>query len=309
MGAGPVGLLTALRLGQLGVSTLVVESHETLLKTTRAMVYMPVVIPVLRELGILPTVERNAFLNHDGVAWRDMEGKLLGQLPLSSSDPGEFGGVLLIGQSRMNALILEELKKYPSVEVKYGLRCVGVEELPTENAVKAMFHERNLRDEDVIFEADYLIAADGANSAVRRMLCIPFEGFTYQDFKMVGTDCIYDFAKENNFTPLNFIVHPDDWAVIAYSGEDEDGKPRGHERPLWRVAYVEAPDLPDSKEAYLERAYQRVPRWLTGSKEFKVARAEPYWLHQRCAAQARKGRIMLAGDALHVSSATLSQCN
>lgn len=308
VGAGPVGLLTALRLGQAGVSTLVVENHDTLLRTTRAMVYMPVIIPVLRELGIMAQVEKNAVLNSDGVAWRDLEGNLLGQLPLSSSDPCEFGGVLLMGQWRMTALILEELKRYPSVEIRYGLRCVGIEEMPSKNVVRAMFHERSLHDEDVIFEADYLVAADGANSAVRRMLCIPFEGFTHQDFKMIGTDCIYDFAKENDFTPLNFIVHPTDWAVIAYSGEDEDGKPGGLDRPLWRVAYVEPPDLLDSKEAYLKRAYERIPRFLKGAKAFKIARAEPYWLHQRCAAQARKGRIVLAGDALHVCYTSCDIC-
>ena len=63
VGAGPVGLLMALRLGQAGISTLVLESHHTLLPTTCAVVYMPVVIPVLRELGILDVVLKNAFLD------------------------------------------------------------------------------------------------------------------------------------------------------------------------------------------------------------------------------------------------------
>jgi 2-polyprenyl-6-methoxyphenol hydroxylase-like FAD-dependent oxidoreductase len=56
VGAGPLGLLIALRLGQASIPTLVLESHHTLLPTTRAMVYMPVIIPVLRKLGILSTV-------------------------------------------------------------------------------------------------------------------------------------------------------------------------------------------------------------------------------------------------------------
>jgi 2-polyprenyl-6-methoxyphenol hydroxylase-like FAD-dependent oxidoreductase len=106
----------------------------------------------------------------------------------SSSSPGEFGGVLLFGQSRMNALILEELKKYPTVEVWYGLRCVGIEDLPSNSGVKVMVHQRNLVDEELMFEADYVLASDGANSSVRRMMCIPFEGFSFQEFKMIGCD-------------------------------------------------------------------------------------------------------------------------
>lgn len=188
VGAGSVDLLTALRLGQAGISTLVLESHHTLLPTTRAMVYMPVVIPVLRELGILDIVLKNAFLNGEGVTWRELDSNTLGHLPLSSSISGEFGGVLLFGQSRMNALILEELKKYPSVEVRFGLRCVGIEDMPSSSGVKVMVHQWNLADEDIIFEADYVLAADGANSSVLRMMCIPFEGFSFQEWKMIGCD-------------------------------------------------------------------------------------------------------------------------
>ena len=274
------------------------------------MVYMPVIIPVLRKLGILDTVQRHAFLNHEGAVWRDIDGNVLGKLPLGGEEKekkGEFGGVLLIGQARMNSLILEELKKYPSVEVRFGLRCVGIENLPDRESVKVMVHQGSQLDGDLLFEADYVLGTDGANSAVRRILCIPFEGFTWPDWKMIGTDVLYDFPAEMGYTPLTFIVHPNDWAVIAYTGEDADGKPRGAGIPQWRVAYVEPPDLPGSKEEIMKRAYERVATYIKGSKEFKITRAEPYINHQRCAAQAQKGRVLLAGDALHVSNNTRSK--
>jgi hypothetical protein len=104
---------------------------------------------------------------------------------LLSSTPGEFGGVLLFGQSRMNALILEEPKKYPSVEALFGLRYVGIKDPPSSSGVKLMVHQRNLVDEDIIF---YVLASDGANSRVPRMMCVPFEGFSFQKWKMIGCD-------------------------------------------------------------------------------------------------------------------------
>lgn len=52
IGAGPVGLLTALCLGRADISTLVLEAHPSLLRTTRACGYLPVANPVLRKLGI-----------------------------------------------------------------------------------------------------------------------------------------------------------------------------------------------------------------------------------------------------------------
>lgn len=39
VGAGPVGLLTALKLGQRGVSTLVLEKHSGILDASRAIAY------------------------------------------------------------------------------------------------------------------------------------------------------------------------------------------------------------------------------------------------------------------------------
>jgi hypothetical protein len=45
--------------------------------------------------------------------------------------------------------------------------------------VKVMVHQRNLVDEDLMFESDYVLASDGANSSVWRMMCIPFEGFSF----------------------------------------------------------------------------------------------------------------------------------
>ncbi|OCT52421.1 hypothetical protein CLCR_10093 [Cladophialophora carrionii] len=323
-GAGPVGLLIALRLGQAGIDTLVVEKHASLQPATRAVVYMPVVIPVLTALGIFDKVREEAFLNTEGITWRDATGRPLGRLRLGTGlpesghdgDGGDqsFGGVLLLGQWKMARLILDEITKYPCVEVCFGVECVGIQERqqqrPTEatetatsttTTANVTLHER-ATDAEMAIEATYVVGADGANSSVRRIMDIPFPGFSYP-WKMIGADVLYDFVAEEHFSPLNFIVHPVDWAVVAFTGEEEDGHRHGNsgKRPLWRVAYVEPPDLPAGRDDYVARARERIPRCFMnqGTKEFELLRAEPYVNSQKCAAQARKGRVVLAGDALH----------
>lgn len=267
------------------------------------MVYMPVVNSVLRELGILGLVMENAFLNRDGVAWRNTQGEVLAHLPLGTDSTGDdFEGVLLIGQNRMNALVLQQLKQYSCVEVRFGHRCVGIEDSPTADLVSVMVAHKNVIDGDEIFKGHYVLGTDGTNSSVRRIMCIPFEGFTWPDFRMVGTDVNYDFPRENGWTPLNFVVDEDDCAVIAYTGEDSGGLPPGHGIPQWRIAFLEDSQLSSSPGDVWARAAQKVPRYLKGTKEFEITRADVFWLHQRCAKQGRKGRVFLAGDALHVSS-------
>lgn len=56
--------------------------------------------------------------------------------------------------------------------------------------------------------------------------------------------------------------------------------------------------MSDGKQEVMARAKERIKRFI-GRDDFKIVRAEPYWLQQRVAAQGRKGRVMLAGDALH----------
>ena len=157
MGAGPVGLLTAIRLGQAGISTLVLEGHASLLRTTRAVAYMPVVLPVFQELGVLERIKEIAFVNREGIAWRNPQGEILGSL-ITADEDGE--AQLLCGQFRVNGLLLDEAKQYPSVDIRMGMRTVGVD-YTKEDSVRVMTHDGSVEDGDHFFEGDYVVGADG----------------------------------------------------------------------------------------------------------------------------------------------------
>ncbi|KAF2122331.1 hypothetical protein BDV96DRAFT_640379 [Lophiotrema nucula] len=182
----------------------------------------------------------------------------------------------------MGGLILNELKKCPSVEVKFGLRYVGIDDDPKKDFVRVMCHTKKPPDDDVSYEGSYVVGTDGANSSVRRLSCIPFDCYTFSEFKMIGTNILFDFEKRMGYTPINFFVDPDEWGVVAHTSEHGDGIEKdGEEKiPQWRS------EVAHSKS-------------MKGRIDFKIIRAEAYWIHQRCAAKARKGKIMLAGDALH----------
>ena len=80
-------------------------------------------------------------------------------------------------------------------------------------------------------------------------MCIPYEGFTWQVFKTIGTDVLCDLSEAVGYTALNFMVDSEDWSVIAYLGNDHEGL------PLWRIVYLEPPELPGSQEAIMVRAH------------------------------------------------------
>ncbi|KAL9621879.1 MAG: hypothetical protein Q9160_003700 [Pyrenula sp. 1 TL-2023] len=273
------------------------------------MVYQPLVLPALQSLGILEKVKEKAFLNREGIFWRDVNGNVLAKLPMDDTDSNgekrggeDFEGILLLGQERMTRLILESLEEWISVHVMFGYQACGVDQQDQERPARVLVRKpkEHSSDDEVIIEAEYVIAADGANSTIRRAIGIPFEGFTWPNMKMIGADIYYDFIGENGYGPLNFIVDAVDWAVIAYSGQDETGQnqPYGKAAPLWRLAYSESPELSDDKSEIMARAEERLKRFNIKG-DYRLSRAEPYRLQQRCAALARIGKVLLAGDALH----------
>lgn len=64
------------------------------------MVYLPLITPVLRRLNILDIIKAEAYLNWDGVVWRDgVNGEVVGRLRLEDVDGGgEFGGTYQLGR-------------------------------------------------------------------------------------------------------------------------------------------------------------------------------------------------------------------
>ena len=123
---------------------------------------------------------------------------------------------------------------------------------------------------------------------------------------MIGADVVFDFMGKQNYSPVNFVVHPEvrlldltsirvltalqHWAVIAFTGQDEDGlASNGSQNPLYRLAFVEPPDLPSKPEDYMIRTNERLKLWIKDKQDFKVLRSEPYINSQRCASSDIQG--------------------
>src|SRR5690606_32089658 len=63
VGAGPVGMLTALALAQGGASVTVLEKEPGIVESPRAAVYFPSTLTVLEELGLLDELNAIGFQN------------------------------------------------------------------------------------------------------------------------------------------------------------------------------------------------------------------------------------------------------
>ena len=128
---------------------------------------------------------------------------------------------------------------------------------------------------------------------------MPLEGFTWNDYDIVAANIVYDIKGKEGWLSANFVVDPRYWAVVARIGQGS----------VWRVASGEPVDPIasdrdrqwDEKEG-IRQLRQRLRHILPGAIEkAPVLSISPSSTHQRCASTFLVGRVVLAGDAAHVS--------
>lgn len=178
VGGGAVGLFLGCRLAQLGVSVRVLEQRTVRAVHSRAIGVHPPALERLAELGVAARFVREGVQITRGHAFSGT--RPLGTLEFSSCPP-PYPFILTLPQPRTEALLSERL-----AELAPGSLLTGAQ--VSEVTMDAGGVSVTLSDGET-FQADYLIAADGKESRVRRALGVPFRGGSYRDTYLMG-----DFA-------------------------------------------------------------------------------------------------------------------
>ncbi|KAK5173518.1 uncharacterized protein LTR77_002199 [Saxophila tyrrhenica] len=281
VGAGPVGLLVALRLARAGIHTTVLEALPAVENSPRAAVYQPVAVQELDRAGILGRC-REIGTSSSKIAWRKVNGEVIVEMSraVSAEEPYEN---LILGQHELAQVILEHFKECQSSRILFRHRVTAFEQ-DAEGVTLTVETPDGVRK----FGTSYVVGADGGRSTVRQLCGDPFEGFTWPQ-QIVATNVVYPF-DEHGYTTGNNIIDKDHYCIIA----------KLNESGLWRVSYGEPGGL--SIEQLRERLPMKYEAIFPGPRplEYDLKMFSPYRIHQRCAKSFRFGRILLAGDAAHI---------
>lgn len=281
VGAGPVGMLTALALAQTGAKVTVLEQEPAIVNSPRAAVYFPSTLIILEELGLLDELNAIGFQNRTfGTHVPEF-----GYSSVVTTEPIEgipYDYQLHAGQHDVARVAMEHALKL-GVEVLFNHEVVALAD--GDDGVTVTTRGE---DGEQQFSARWLIGADGGRSSVRKLAGIAFEGHTWPE-RFVATNVKFDFTRLG-YQQANFVCDPTNMAVIAQL--DRDG--------LWRCTYMEDSRLP--LETYEERIHRRYEWFMGGSKDYEIVSSSPYMLHQRAAETLRKGHVLLAGDAAHATN-------
>ena len=290
VGAGPTGLLIALGLAQQGISVSVLERAPALQDTPRAIVYHWSTLDGLARLGLLEKASGAGFLKQD-YAYRVRDtGEIISYGLAALNGRVERPYNLHLGQGSLAKVILGELDTFDNVRVLWDHEVTGIEQ--DEAGVRVSVRGAG---EDLLLRSQWLVGADGAGSAVRRILDLSFDGMTWPE-RFVATNVRFPDDRDG-WAQSTFYVDDVYGAIIAKIDESED-------HGMWRYTYMEDASLP------AETIDERMPQFLSAvfgpdvAARTEVVAASPYRMHQRAAATFRAGRVVLAGDAAHATNPT-----
>ena len=296
VGAGPVGLMTAIILARHGLRSTVVERFKTRHGAPKAHALNPRTLEICRSIGLdVEAMKRRATPIEDG-GWvrfvTTLAGEEIGVMPYERQDEQvrEVTPTPLINlaQPLFEDFLLEEVARSPLIELRRGASWVGCEQ--TGDAVTSLLEDVETGDQ-IRATTRYVIAADGAGSVVRRELGIEMvgdgasQGFITIHFAANLRDVVGDRPGI-----LYWIMQPPHTGVlIAYDIESR-----------WCMLYPHDPAV-SPLESFTPELCKRILRHAIGrdDHEIEIKHVLPWALISEVADRYRVGRVFLVGDAAH----------
>ena len=285
VGGGPTGFVTALGLARAGVHVTVVESELKIVESPRAAVYHWCVLDDLETLGMREEVERTGFSKQDYTYLVHKTGERIDFSLEVLNGRTPFPYNLHLGQHRLAEIALRQLAGYPHASVRFNTRLISLAQ-DMDGATLQVMTASGPEE----MRAKWVVGADGAASTVRHQLGLDFAGTTWPE-RFVATNVFFDFER-HHYARATFLIDETYGAVIAKL--DNAG--------LWRCTYME--DAALSEQDIRERLPRVFAAILPGAGDYQIDLAAAYRMHQRSASRYRVGRVLLVGDAAHVTNPT-----
>jgi 3-(3-hydroxy-phenyl)propionate hydroxylase len=188
-------------------------------------------------------------------------------------------------QSKYCEFVLAAVRKLPSVTVLFSAAVTGLEQ--TANTVTVTASRPGGQRS---FTADYVIGADGARSAVRRVIDVAMSGDIYPETTILAATLYPFHEKLEGLSNVSYCWKPDGtFSLLRLPG-------------VWRVSLY-AREGQTTEQALEDEAQQDLLHDIVpDAGRIEVLETRPYRIHRRLAASYRKGRVFLAGDAAHLNS-------
>src|SRR5215468_11331833 len=282
VGAGPVGLTTALGLYFYGLPFALFEDDAELSLDTKAGTILTRTLEAFRRYGVADRVLAKA-LRVDEIG--DVERATNTARPSVQtallSDDTRYPFVINMPQHHLEPILRAAIDERSPGAFYLQHRLTSFRQ--SDRGVVASFDTPDgARD----IEGSYLLACDGGRSTVRSQLGVAVEGES-SDVRclLVDVKVDLDVANPRDYPYLAYFADPEEWMILV------------RQPHCWRFLYPLAAGVPEPSAAEFRT---KVIRFIGPVDEMEILNTIVYRIHHRVATQWRSDRVFLMGDAAHL---------
>lgn len=280
VGAGPVGLTLAIDLAQRGHSVVVLDDADRIGDGSRAICFSKRSLELWDRLGV---GER---MVEKGVVWKVgkifLQDELLYQFDLLPEDGHKMPAFINLQQYYAEAFLVDRIGELPQVDLRWRNKVIGLEQR-NDHVVLAI----ETPDGRYHLKADFVVACDGARSALRGFVGAEFSGEVFEDqFLIADVKMTAEFPTERWFW-FDPPFHAGQSALLHRQPDD-----------VWRIDLQLGPDADPAVERLPLHVRPRIERML-GHNDFDFEWISIYKFQCRRMQRFVHERVIFAGDSAH----------
>jgi 3-(3-hydroxy-phenyl)propionate hydroxylase len=285
VGAGPIGMTAALGLAREGLASVIFDAKPTFNDGSRAICIARSSMSIFERIGaVAPFLEKSLGWTTGRSFYR---GQQILEFEMPDSDQEKYRPMYNLQQQYIEQFLWDAVESEPLIEARWQSKVVGVDDAP--NGVRLEVEDPR---GSYLIEADYVLAADGARSQMRKMRGLRLRGDNFE-----GRYVIAD------------VQMPHDYPTIRRALFDPDCK-RGatiliHKQPdnIWRIDYqladgeVEADAM---KESTVRASVSAVLQEIGYVGDWELEWWSTYSANTLALDDYRDGRVFFIGDSAHI---------
>jgi len=280
VGAGPIGLSLAIDLAQRGQPVVLLDDADRIGEGSRAICFSKRSLEVWDRLGVgRRMVEKGVVWNVGKIFCGDAMVYRFDLLPDAGHKMPAF---INLQQYYAEAFLVERAMELPQIDLRWRNRVTALEQRNDHARLTIETPDGPYR-----LDADFVVACDGARSALRGLVGADFAGEAFEDqFLIADVKMTAAFPTERWFW-FDPPFHSGQSALLHRQPDD-----------VWRIDLQLGPDADPAVEKQPDNVRPRIERMI-GHGDFTFEWISVYKFQSRRMPRFVHERVIFAGDAAH----------